>query len=61
MAAPSKECRHHRAVNMLDTKAYEAFVECVLHTDLNIRKLHTSLAMRQVKFETAIGLDSEVR
>ncbi|CZF87069.1 hypothetical protein GMA8713_05112 [Grimontia marina] len=46
---------------MLDTKAYEAFVERVLHTDLNIRKFHILVAMRQVKFDRAIGLDSEVR
>ncbi|KKD60264.1 ArsR family transcriptional regulator [Grimontia sp. AD028] len=43
-------------VNVPDIKAYEAFVERVLHTDLNIRKFHTSVARRQVKFETAIGL-----
>lgn len=45
-------------VNVTDIKAYEAFVERVLHTDLNIRKFHTSVAMRQVKFETAIGLEN---
>lgn len=45
-------------VNVTDIKAYETFVERVLHTDLNIRKFHTSVAMRQVKFETAIGLEN---
>ncbi|MDF2185027.1 Lrp/AsnC family transcriptional regulator [Grimontia hollisae] len=45
-------------VNVTDIKAYEEFVERVLHTDLNIRKFHTSVAMRQVKFETAIGLEN---
>ncbi|WP_154124951.1 Lrp/AsnC family transcriptional regulator [Grimontia hollisae] len=45
-------------VNVTDIKAYEAFIERVLHTDLNIRKFHTSVAMRQVKFETAIGLEN---
>lgn len=46
-------------VNVADIKVYESFVERVLHTDLNIRKFHTSVAMRQVKFETAIDLDGE--
>jgi len=39
-----------------DIVAYEAFVERVLHTDLNIRKFHTSLSIRTVKFTTEISL-----
>ena len=39
-----------------DIQAYEAFVERVLHTDLNIRKFHTSVSLRTVKHSTAIEL-----
>jgi len=39
-----------------DIVAYEAFVERVLHTDLNIRKFHTSLSIRTVKYSTEISL-----
>ncbi|NOH97425.1 Lrp/AsnC family transcriptional regulator [Vibrio sp. 99-70-13A1] len=44
-------------VTVRDISAYEQFVERVLHTDLNIRKFHTSVSLRTVKFTTAIDLD----
>ncbi len=43
-------------VNVRDIQAYESFVERVLHTDLNIRKFHTSVSLRTVKQSTAINL-----
>lgn len=39
-----------------DIQAYEHFVDRVLHTQLNIRKFHTSVSLRTVKFSTAIDL-----
>lgn len=39
-----------------DILAYELFVERVLHTDLNIRKFHTSVSLRTVKFSTEIEM-----
>ena len=39
-----------------DIQAYEIFVERVFHRDLNIRKFHTSVALRTVKHSTAIVL-----
>ncbi|MDD9177252.1 MULTISPECIES: Lrp/AsnC family transcriptional regulator [Aliivibrio] len=39
-----------------DIPAYEHFVERVLHTDLNIRKFHTSVSLRTVKFSTEIEM-----
>ena len=39
-----------------DIQAYEVFVDRVLHTDLNIRKSHTSVSLRTVKPSTAIDL-----
>ncbi|MEL0609829.1 Lrp/AsnC family transcriptional regulator [Vibrio echinoideorum] len=44
-------------VTVKDIKAYENFVERVLRKDLNIRKFHTSVSMRTVKFSTAVNLD----
>ncbi|MCW8336684.1 Lrp/AsnC family transcriptional regulator [Vibrio sp. SCSIO 43135] len=41
-----------------DIQAYEGFVERVLHTDLNIRKFHTSVSLRTVKFSTEIDLSA---
>ena len=43
-------------ISVPDIQAFEAFVERVLHTDLNIRKFHTSLSIRTVKFTTEISL-----
>ena len=40
-----------------DIQGYEHFVDRVLHTQLNIRKFHTSVSLRTVKFSTAIDLD----
>ncbi|WP_345335639.1 Lrp/AsnC family transcriptional regulator [Ferrimonas pelagia] len=39
-----------------DIQTYEDFVENTLRTDFNIRKFHTSVSLRTVKFETAIDL-----
>lgn len=44
-------------VTVKDIQAYEHFVERVLHTDLNIRKFHTSVSLRTVKFSTEIELE----
>ena len=44
-------------VTVKDLQAYEDFVERVLRKDLNIRKFHTSVSMRTVKFTTAVNLD----
>ncbi|MGC9401391.1 Lrp/AsnC family transcriptional regulator [Vibrio genomosp. F10] len=44
-------------VTVKDIQAYEQFVERVLHTDLNIRKFHTSVSLRTVKFSTEIQLE----
>lgn len=46
-------------VTVKDIQAYEHFVERVLHTDLNIRKFHTSVSLRTVKFSTEIELIEE--
>jgi Lrp/AsnC family leucine-responsive transcriptional regulator len=43
-------------VCVADIQAYESFVERVLHTDLNIRKFHTSISIRTVKFTTVTEL-----
>jgi Lrp/AsnC family leucine-responsive transcriptional regulator len=43
-------------VSVQDIQAYEAFVDRVLHTELNIRKFHTSVSLRTVKQSTAIEL-----
>ncbi|MFA0011765.1 Lrp/AsnC family transcriptional regulator [Vibrio lentus] len=44
-------------VTVKDIQAYENFVERVLRKDLNIRKFHTSISMRTVKFSTAVNLE----
>jgi len=43
-------------ISVQDIQAYEAFVERVLHTDLNIRKFHTSVSLRTVKYSNIIEL-----
>lgn len=43
-------------VTVKDIQGYEHFVDRVLHTDLNIRKFHTSVSLRTVKFSTEIEL-----
>lgn len=43
-------------VSVQDIQAYEVFVDRVLHTDLNIRKFHTSVSLRTVKQSTSIEL-----
>lgn len=44
-------------VTVKDIPAYENFVERLLRKDLNIRKFHTSISMRTVKFSTAVNLE----
>jgi Lrp/AsnC family leucine-responsive transcriptional regulator len=44
-------------VTVKDIQGYEHFVERVLHKDLNIRKFHTSVSLRTVKFSTEIELE----
>jgi Lrp/AsnC family leucine-responsive transcriptional regulator len=44
-------------VTVKDIQGYEHFVDRVLHTDLNIRKFHTSVSLRTVKFSTEIELE----
>lgn len=44
-------------VKVKDTEGYENFVERVLRTDLNIRKFHSSVSLRTVKFSTDIELE----
>lgn len=39
-----------------DILAYERFVERVLHADLNIRKFHSSVSLRRIKYSTEIDL-----
>ena len=43
-------------MNIQDIERYEQFVERVFHTDLNIRKFHTAIALRTVKQSTSINL-----
>lgn len=45
-------------VTVKDIQGYEHFVERVLHKDLNIRKFHTSVSLRTVKFSTEIELEA---
>ncbi|MGB2740461.1 MAG: Lrp/AsnC family transcriptional regulator [Cognaticolwellia sp.] len=45
-------------VTVKDIQGYELFVERVLHTDLNIRKFHTSVSLRTVKLSTEIELEA---
>ncbi|GAA6171038.1 hypothetical protein NBRC116592_07080 [Colwellia sp. KU-HH00111] len=44
-------------VKVKDIQGFEHFVERVLHTDLNIRKFHSSVSLRTVKFSTEIELE----
>ena len=44
-------------VTVKDIQGYEQFLERVLRTDLNIRKFHTSVSLRTVKFSTEIELE----
>ena len=44
-------------VKVKDIQGYEHFVERVLHSDLNIRKFHSSVSLRTVKFSTEINLE----
>jgi len=44
-------------VTVKDIQGYEHFVDRVLRTDLNIRKFHTSVSLRTVKFSTEIELE----
>ncbi len=44
-------------VTVKNTQDYEDFVKRVLHTDLNIRKFHTSVSWKTVKFSTEIDLE----
>ena len=44
-------------VTVKDILGYEHFVDRVLRTDLNIRKFHTSVSLRTVKFSTEIELE----
>ncbi len=43
-------------VTVAGIEEFEAFVERVLHADLNIRKFRTAISIRQVKFTTEIAL-----
>jgi len=43
-------------MSIQDIESYEQFVERVFHTDLNIRKFHTAIALRTVKQSTTINL-----
>lgn len=44
-------------VSVPDIQAYERFIERVLHQDRNIRKFHTSVSTKTVKFSTQVNLD----
>ncbi|MCB5161576.1 Lrp/AsnC family transcriptional regulator [Marinomonas algarum] len=43
-------------VTVPNMEAYETFVDRVIHTDVNVRKFHTSVSLRTVKSSTAIAL-----
>ncbi|MDK9738508.1 Lrp/AsnC family transcriptional regulator [Vibrio sp. D404a] len=40
-----------------DIQAYERFIERVLHQDRNIRKFHTSVSTKTVKFSTEVNIE----
>ncbi|MCG9629897.1 MULTISPECIES: Lrp/AsnC family transcriptional regulator [Vibrio] len=40
-----------------DIQAYERFIERVLHQDKNIRKFHTSVSTKTVKFSTEVNVE----
>lgn len=44
-------------VSVPDIQAYERFIERVLHQDRSIRKFHTSVSTKTVKFSTQVNLD----
>lgn len=44
-------------VAVRDIQAYEQFIERVLHQDRNIRKFHTSVSTKTVKYTTEVNLD----
>lgn len=44
-------------VRVHDIQACEDFIEGSLRKDLNIRKFHTSISLRTVKFSTEVNLD----
>jgi Lrp/AsnC family leucine-responsive transcriptional regulator len=41
-----------------DIQTYERFIEQVLHQDRNIRKFHTSVSTKTVKFTTEVNVDA---
>lgn len=43
-------------VCVADIPAYERFIERVLHVDANIRKFHSSVSLRRIKYSTEIDL-----
>jgi Lrp/AsnC family leucine-responsive transcriptional regulator len=43
-------------VSVADVQAYEHFIDRVLHKDPNIRKFHTAISIRRVKYTTAFDL-----
>ncbi|MGF1688035.1 Lrp/AsnC family transcriptional regulator [Photobacterium japonica] len=45
-------------VRVRDIPEYERFIEGSLRNDLNIRKFHTSISLRTVKFSTEVDLTS---
>ncbi|AIW16191.1 ArsR family transcriptional regulator [Vibrio tubiashii ATCC 19109] len=44
-------------VSVADIQAYERFIERVLHQDRNIRKFHTSVSTKTVKFSTQVNVE----
>ncbi|MCG9578948.1 Lrp/AsnC family transcriptional regulator [Vibrio tubiashii] len=44
-------------VSVSDIQAYERFIERVLHQDRNIRKFHTSVSTKTVKFSTQVNVE----
>lgn len=44
-------------VSVRDIHAYEKFIDRVLHSNSNIRKFHSSISIRTVKFETTLNLE----
>ena len=44
-------------VSVPDIQAYERFIERVLHQDKNIRKFHTSVSTKTVKFSTQVNVE----
>ncbi len=46
-------------VSVRDIRAYEKFIDRVLHSNVNIRKFHTSISVRTVKFDTVLDLQAD--